>query len=80
MTLVDSTKLWRWANKRFLAGKFSTFKEAAQRFRCSYNDIEDAIENYDGVGYLGASVGIGIPGVGFSPITPRGEWIVEAYE
>lgn len=58
---------------------YPTFRQAAKRFRTTLDEIERAIEDYRGEGYLGAAVALGIPGVGVAEITPRGEYQIETY-
>jgi len=84
---LTGKQLWKWANKKTKtaenAGKGSvcpTFREAAKRFGCSYDAIEDAINDPpDDVEYLNLADAIGIPGCGFAEIKVKGEWLIEAY-
>ena len=59
---------------------YPTMRQVAKRFRVAYDEIEDACQIYQGEGYLGLVVAIGIQGHGYADITPRGEQQVEAYK
>jgi len=80
-------QLWKWANKKTKAAENAgegsvcpTFREAAKCFGCSYDDIEDAINDPpDDVEYLNLADAIGIPGYGYANMDSRGAWLIEAY-
>lgn len=60
---------------------YPTFRQAAKRFHCTYDDIQDAVDGYQSdEGYLGVAIAIGIPGHGYASITPRGNHLIEAYK
>lgn len=73
----------KFAKRNEAAGKgtvYPTLRQAASRFRCRLDDIENACESYIGEGYLGVACGIGIQGVGAALIEHRSNWLVEAYK
>jgi hypothetical protein len=73
----------RFARRNEYAGRgtqYPTMRQAAVRFRCKLDDIEDATQDYQEDGYLGLACAVAIPGVGSADITPRGAWLVEAYK
>ena len=85
-TRIDPQKLFsysdRFAARHETKGEgtvYPTVRQAAKRFRCSYDDIQDAVDSFDGEGYLGIAVAIGIPGSGYDKITPDGDRPIEAY-
>jgi len=57
---------------------FPTFRQAAKHFRVRLTDIEDAIEDYNGEGYMGAAVGFRC-GNGVGYYEKKGDYLVEAY-
>lgn len=72
----------RFARRHENAGRGTvcpTMRQAAKRFRCTYDDIEDACNDGFEHGYLGIATGFGISGYGHADITPRGNWLIEAY-
>jgi len=73
----------RFATKHEAKGKgtvYPTLRQAAKRFHCTYDDIQDAVDDWQGdTGYLGIAVAIGIPGQGSADIAPRGAQLIEAY-
>jgi hypothetical protein len=56
--------------------QFPSFREASKRFRCSHDDIENAIDSYEGPGYMGAVVGYQC-GSGIAEISVRGDHLIE---
>ena len=62
--------------------KYPTFRQVANRFKVTYDQIEDAVADgqcRDGCGqYFGVSIGIAISGVGYAEHDTRGEYEVEA--
>lgn len=59
--------------------KYPTFRQVAKHFNVAYDDIEDAISDYCGDGYLGAIVGMRVgQNLTFS-FKFRSQYQVEAY-
>jgi hypothetical protein len=79
-------QLWQWANRKArqaeaqgLGTEYPTVCQAARRFSCSYQAIEDATcDPPDEAEYLGIAVAMGIPGHGYYPLE-KAEQLVEAY-
>ncbi len=73
----------RFATKHEAKGKgtvYPTLRQAAKRFRCTYDDIQDAVDGWQAdEGYLGIAVATGISGAGYANIIPRGAQLIEAY-
>ena len=72
----------RFGGRSVKAGKgtqWPTLRQVAKRFRTNIDAIEASIEGYDGSGYLGIVVAVGIPGVGAAEYKCRGDCQVEAY-
>ena len=68
----------RFARRNENAGRGTicpTVRHAAKRFRCTYDEIEDACNEGVEDGYLGLATGFGIPGYGHADIEPRGAWL-----
>jgi hypothetical protein len=59
---------------------YPTFRATAKRFRCTHQDIEDAIYDYQGTGYMDAVVGYRTGGGGTTAISVKGDQLVEAYD
>ncbi|MBP4081703.1 hypothetical protein [Aeromonas sp. MrichA-1] len=58
---------------------YPTFRQAAKRFNCTYDEIENACADWDGAnGYMAPSVG-GATAGGFFEHEHRGDYLVEAY-
>lgn len=58
---------------------YPTLRQAANRFKVNYDDLEMAVEDFDSSkGYLGLAVGIRT-GSGYGSYKHRGEWKIEAY-
>lgn len=81
LRVPDARALYAYSAGRARRGKETTFRDAAKRFRCTYDHLEAAIEDYDGTGYLGAAVAIQVGGLGgpTSERMVRSDWIIEAY-
>lgn len=58
--------------------QYPTFKQAARRMKCTYDELQDLIDDYQGEGYMGAVVGFRTGG-GVATIKSRGDYQVEAY-
>lgn len=58
--------------------KWPTFRQAARRFRCTLDEIEEAVASYEGDGYMGAGVAMATS-AGYYPLRRRGQWVIEAY-
>jgi len=56
--------------------QFPSFREVSHRFRCTHDDIENAIDSYEGSGYMGEVVGYQC-GSGIAEISARGDHLVE---
>ena len=72
----------KYARKHEDTGKgtqFPTMRKAAKRFRCKLSDIEDAVNDYYGDGYMGIVVAVGMSGVGYAEIDIKGDQYIEAY-
>lgn len=54
-----------------------TFKEAAVHFNCTYQDIEDAIEDFEGGAYMGAVVAYATGTGGAADIRGKGARLIE---
>lgn len=71
-----------YAIKRGKSGVFGsewpTFQQAAKHFKCSLEDVQDAIDDWSGKGYLGASMG-GICNGGIFTTVDMAEYRIEAY-
>lgn len=86
MTAPTPAELFAYAN-RFArraenAGRgtrYPTLSRAARRFRCRIADIESAIDDYQGDGYMGIAVGVQ-SAAGIAVYATRGECLVEAYQ
>ena len=77
--MITGDALYRYATKFFKRNdKFPTFKQVARRFRCRYDDIEEACDDYHGIGYLGVAIGIQVNGA-IGQFESRGQYEVEAY-
>ena len=73
----------RFARRHEDAGKGTvcpTLRQVSKRFRCTYDEIEDACEEGVEDCYLGIATAFGIAGYGHADITPRGAQLVEAYK
>ena len=71
----------RFARRSGTAGKgtqYPTYRQITKRFKVKHDDIEEAIEDYQGDGYLGSVVGYRVGG-GMYAISVRGQRKVEAY-
>ena len=71
----------RFARRAEKAGKgtqYPTYRQVAKRFNVKHDDIEEAIDDYQGDGYLGSVVGYRTGG-GWYGIETRGARKVEAY-
>lgn len=85
MSRVSAERVFRYAD-RFArraeaAGRgtqYPTMRQAANALRCTYAELEAAVAEYQGVGYLGIAVAIGLPGFGYAELA-RGEQQIEAY-
>ncbi len=66
----------RYSNRRAKPHSFPTFREAAKRFRTNIDEIESAIDSYQGRGFMGAAVAFG-GGGGFAEIKSRGNYLIE---
>lgn len=53
-----------------------TFREASRKFRCKISDIQDAIDDYQGRGYLNSVVGLQCAG-GTSGYKHKGDFLIE---
>jgi hypothetical protein len=74
-----------FAHKNEQAGKgtqWPTYRQAAKRMRCTYDELEQLIDDYDGCGYMGTGVGfqVGGTGGGVYYIKHRGDYVIEAYD
>jgi len=85
---VDPSELFAYASgvakRSEAAGKgtqWPTLRQAAKRFRTTLADVEDAIEAYEGEGYMGVVVAFGSAnGQGYSEFSCRGACLLEAYK
>jgi hypothetical protein len=82
---IDPNKLFAYADsfarrheENRMGTQYPTLARAANRFRCKVGDIENAIECYEGAGYMGVAVGIRTSG-GYAVYDKRGQCLVEAY-
>lgn len=74
-----STRFCKRSEKKGLGSIYPTFKQAAARFKCTYDDIEQACSDWDAdKGYMQPAVGLQCPN-GFAGYNHRGEYLVEAY-
>jgi hypothetical protein len=76
---VTAERLYRYASGyqgRHQA--WPTLRTCAQRFGCSLDAVEAAVEQYQGDGYLGVAVALGVRGAGHFDL-PRAQHLVEAY-
>lgn len=55
-----------------------TFRQVARRFKVTYDQIEQACEDWQGDAYMAPAIGIR-SGSGFATFATRGEHLVEAY-
>lgn len=58
--------------------KYPTFRQVAGRFKVTYDQIEQACEDWQGDAYMAPAVGIR-SGSGYATFATRGEHLVEAY-
>lgn len=59
---------------------YPSLSKAASRFGCTLGEVEDAIEDYQGSGYMGVVVGFQCQSGGVSDISVKGQQLVEAYD
>jgi hypothetical protein len=78
--VVDPQKLFNWAAKRQGAapGEEAKLKQAAAHFGVPMTSIEDAVEAYNGDGYLGIATAVRV-GTGYYKLH-RNAHIIEAYK
>lgn len=74
----------RFAKRAEEAGRgtqWPTYRQAASALRCTYDELEQLIEDYQGDGYMGTAVGCQVGGMGGGVYTykSRGQYCVEAY-
>jgi hypothetical protein len=69
------------AEKAGRGTQWPTYRQAARAMRCTYDELEQLIEDYHGAGYMGTAVGCQVGGLGGGVYTyeVRGEYRVEAY-
>jgi len=73
-----------FARKNEEAGRgtqYPTFRQAAKRMKCTYDELQQLIDDYQGEGYMGAATGFQVGGMGGGHyhIETRGSYLVEAY-
>jgi len=74
-----------FARKNEAAGRgtqWPTFRQAASRMKCTYDELEELVADYQGDGYMGVGVGYQVGGLGGGTyrIKTRGEYVIEAYD
>ena len=62
--------------------RWPTFRQCASRIKCTYDELEQLVADYQGDGYMGVGVAhqVGGTGGGVYHIQVRGEYVVEAYK
>lgn len=58
--------------------KYPTFRQVATKFNVTFDQIEQACDNWQGDAYMAPAVGLR-SGDGVTTFTARGEHLVEAY-
>lgn len=74
----------RFATKAEQAGRgtqWPTYRQAARAMKCTYDELEQLISDYDGEGYMGTAVGMQVGGLGGGHYSfrSRGQYCIEAY-
>lgn len=69
------------AEKAGRGTQWPTFRQAAKRMKCTYDELEQLVSDYDGDGYMGVAVGCQVGGMGGGTYRyeSRGQYAVEAY-
>ena len=73
-----AVKFCKDAEASDMGSQYPTFRQVSRRFKVSYDEIEQACEDWQGQGYMTPAVGFRL-GNGFASFKTRGEHLVEAY-